>query len=73
MRVLRDTNVDPKGGWWFLVQQTDFVMKGFTYADLLGKIHEHLKVNELDVPVDLGLNVQSQIALRIPDRSTKEI
>ena len=74
MRVLRNTLADVVGGWTYTVPETGFkIEEQWTYALLIEKVKIHYAVNDLDLPADIELLVQAQIALRVPLRMTKEI
>lgn len=52
---------------------TGFRVSGcHTFAVLLAKVRDHYLVNDLDVPTDLPVLIQSQIAEHVPERMTKE-
>lgn len=73
MIVLRDPSYDVPGGWTFTVDQTKYTVKGRTFRDLVINVELHYSVNGLDLPDNIGLLVQSQIAKRVPDRMTRKI
>jgi len=49
------------------VEETGFRVESTCYIFLLEDVIDHMKANGLDVPRDIDIRVQDQIARRVPD------
>ena len=72
LKRLKDLHVDVPDGWYYDVPETSFRVQSSCYNFLLFDVIDHLEANKLDVPRNIDLLVQHQIACRVPDSFVKQ-
>jgi len=71
MLQLRDTFVDVPSGWNFVVKETNERLHASTFDDLVYRVHQHMTINKIDIPHNLGDIIENDICTRIPKHMIK--
>ena len=61
-------NITPPDGWRYHVPDTETTVKGNHWGHLLARVEEHLKANNLPVPLNLEEYVENYMCSLFPDK-----
>jgi len=63
--------VDVPCGWSFVVEETNERIHAETFGHLVYAVTEHMKINNIDIPLNFGAIIESDICTRVPKHMTK--
>lgn len=69
MQRIKNVDVSVPTGWWYIQPETGAKITGGDYYNLLKKVKEHRRANEIPIGVNFEAEIQHAICERLPERS----